>query len=334
MTTAEEDLIKEVLFNDNLNKLRIFEKIDYDKLINIMGMHLIIPSFYYNISKKKITKKFPADFVKYLKEIFSINRNRNKILLNEIKFISQNLEKALIDHVFVKGSANLVFDIYDDIGERMVGDIDILVDDKFEIKTQFLLQKLNYKLSNKNYFFKNFRHLPRLYNVKTGFAVEIHKRPFEKESIVPLTKNKILKDKIICKKVCIPSSIHQIEYNIYNSQINNNNHYNLNYSFRNLYDSYLLLKFNNYKFKNKNNIINRYIKISQELNLDFFGQKNIRSDYYLATFFKMKKNSFWFFKLFNFIHYQIYNLDKRPKQMKMIFNNKNYRRYLLEKFKL
>ena len=63
----------------------------------------------------------------YLKEIYEINRNRNEILLNEINEINEIFYKNNIDFVFLKGAANISCNLYNDIGERMVGDIDLLV---------------------------------------------------------------------------------------------------------------------------------------------------------------------------------------------------------------
>ena len=66
--------------------------------------------------------------------------------------------------------------LYEDIAERMVGDIDLLVSkDEFEYSVKILLENNYHKVSKIGYDFPTFRHYPRLFSDDEIAAVEIHK---------------------------------------------------------------------------------------------------------------------------------------------------------------
>ena len=159
------DLAVKILTNkkfDSRGKL----KIDYGKLLYLLSSHLMIPSFYINLKIHKKLKYFQEDFIEYIKQIYLLNLERNQVLIEEVKYINSILKKELLKKfVFIKGSA-LIFDqIYNDLGERMIGDVDILVDDNHIKKTIRILKKNGYYSKNQENVFE-FRHEPRLINKK------------------------------------------------------------------------------------------------------------------------------------------------------------------------
>ena len=124
----EESFLKNLFFNDfSINKDSL-KKLNFEKLIQISSSHLILPALYVNLKKKKILRLFPIDFRNYLKNIYQINYNRNKEILNEAKELFSILKSESINFNFIKGVEYLMSEIYDNLGERMIGDIDILVE--------------------------------------------------------------------------------------------------------------------------------------------------------------------------------------------------------------
>ena len=69
-------------------------------------------------------------FRKYIKKIYELNLERNNILIKEINEISDLLNKENINHVYIKGASLIISNDYDVKSERMIGDIDILVNEK------------------------------------------------------------------------------------------------------------------------------------------------------------------------------------------------------------
>ena len=71
-----------------------------------------------------------------------------RILLSEAKELSELFYKNNIKHIFLKGTALLLSNVFEDIGERMIGDIDFIIQHKDEEKVKKVLEKNNYCTSS------------------------------------------------------------------------------------------------------------------------------------------------------------------------------------------
>ena len=125
--SREEKFIIKLFFLEEIVKEDEFKNLDLNKLIIISSSHLMLPALYVNLKKKKYLKYFPKDFNKYISKIYYINLKRNKILINELNEISDLLDKNNIKFFFLKGSYFALNQIYNDLGVRMIGDIDLIV---------------------------------------------------------------------------------------------------------------------------------------------------------------------------------------------------------------
>jgi|MDSZ01.2.fsa_nt_gb hypothetical protein len=322
----EKRLIIKIIFEkENFDK-NVYKKIDNKILIKILSSHLLIPIFYFKIKKLKLTKYFADELVQYLKEIYKINKSRNEVLIKETNAIVKILNKNNIDYVLLKGASFINSNLYDDNGIRMVGDIDILVNSKCILKASNLLLNHGYSIDKDTPLISSHRHLPRFIHDKKLFAVELHKRLIEKVGFKKLRTNDILKNKIKKYHYNFLCSRNQIEYNIYNHQLNNSGYYKLSYDLKNLYDTSLLVK----KTKiNNNRIINSYMKISKILNINIFD--NIDSKNYSFNFirFRLREKSFYFRIINDFISNQLNHYDYRKRQFKEFFMVKGYRNLVI-----
>ncbi len=271
MSREEKFLIGALFFSNEDFKSKIdHDYIDYFKLVRTASKHLMLPSLYFNLKKKGIINQIPDDLHKYLKEIFTINKNRNKQLIKEVNFLGQLLKKNKINHVFFKGVSNILNDIYFDFGERMVGDIDILVCKNDIKKCEILLEKKGYASANRLNFLTG-RHLNRKIHKNKIFAVEIHKYVIRNNQ--KLNTNKILKSKILKRNIYTPCNLDQSLINIYNYQINDYGNIKFSYSFKNLYDSFLL----EYPSETNDKYLINYMTVSQifNINISNFSKKNM-----------------------------------------------------------
>ena len=132
MISLEEKLLVNILYRQENEVLKGIDpdNINFEKLITLASGNLMLPALFFNIQKKKVTYLFPEDFIEYIKNIFEINKARNKILLSEAKELSELLYKNNIKHIFLKGTALLLSNVFEDIGERMVTDIDFIIQDR------------------------------------------------------------------------------------------------------------------------------------------------------------------------------------------------------------
>ena len=112
--------------------------------------------------------------LEYIKNIYSINKARNTVLLKEAKELSELLYKNNINHIFLKGTALLLSNVFEDIGERMFCDIDFIIQHKDEQKVEKVLEKNDnyFKINIVDYLLKDLvgydrpRHLPKTALIK------------------------------------------------------------------------------------------------------------------------------------------------------------------------
>lgn len=332
--SKEENFLINILFKErkDFEQEIDLENIDYKLLVKIASRHLMLPSLYINLKNKCLIDLIPLDLKLYLKEIFIINKNRNQILLKEAEEISEKLIHNNINHVFIKSSSYLFNNIYYDIGERMVGDIDFLVSKEDYERTIKLFKKLNYKESK--YAFFNSRHYPRLINTKKMFALEVHYELLSSKFKEKLNSELVLNKRIYKKnKAYAPNNKHEILYNIYNFQINDKGSNKLSYSYRSIYDTFMLakqFKFNLSKIK-PDSYINNYFMIIKELKIPIIEFSKIKVKKLNLYRFRIKHLNKLFFNIYNFL----INITEKtwlfPKQINEVLINKKYRKYLIKK---
>lgn len=216
---------------------------NWESLVQLGSSHLVLPTIYCNLKEKELLPHLPEELVLYLEEITIINRNRNLTIIEEIKAISSLFNINKIEHVFLKGAALLVSDYYKDVGERMVGDIDVLVHPKHLFNARDLLLEHSYleaSLSLTDKYFDQ-KHLPRLISDEHLAAVEIHRKVLEKPVKGLLEPLKVLKNKQIINKIAIAGSNDLLSHAVLNFQINDYGYYYNYLGFRGVYDTLILL---------------------------------------------------------------------------------------------
>jgi len=229
-----------VLLRDALMK----ETMDWEAIVKVASLHLVLPTVFCRLKQKSLIDVLPLDLRVYLKELTSINRNRNKTLLAEIHNISKLFNHHNINHVFLKGSALLAANYYKDIGERMIGDIDILVHiNDLDTAYNLLITNKHTPLPEtlgQQYF--EHKHLPRLIP-ETGLgAIELHKKLLSKPHFNVLNSDNVLKSKQLINNIYIPSSLYLLRHNVLNFQINDKAYFYTMLGLRSAYDTILLLK--------------------------------------------------------------------------------------------
>ena len=161
----EEKIMIDTICNRLINFDYDFNDIDYDKLVVLASGHLMIPTLFVLFEKYNVLNKIPQKLKVYLGEIYKLNEERNKVIIEESNEISNLFNDNDIKFQFIKGVLNLRFNMYEKIGERMIGDIDLIIEKTKMNNAIDLLKKNNY--SNK-YEYKcwNTKHPPRFTNKK------------------------------------------------------------------------------------------------------------------------------------------------------------------------
>lgn len=299
---------------------------DWDAIVIEGSKHLLLPALYCRLKAKELLTVLPEDLTRYLQEITALNRERNEAISHQVNTIATLFNKHHINHTFLKGSALLVHGCFDDIAERMIGDIDILIelsqlDFAFNLLTQQNYQPISQTLGSD--FFEH-RHLPRLTTTHAICAVELHRKLFTSFIHPELQPKNLLRQKRVINTICIPSQDHLLLHNILNAQINDNGTLYNHVNFRSAYDSISLLR--NYKdhFRFiKNRYIQNYFNFTglffKDITIKIPIQSNSSTAFYL---FKLKHLSFY--KFWNKI---IYSYDTSTTLLNRIYVFLTHARY-------
>ncbi|MGY0426463.1 MAG: nucleotidyltransferase domain-containing protein [Polaribacter sp.] len=218
-------------------------EINWDAVVKISTAHYVFPALYCNLKRANFLEYLPEDLVEYMKHITDLNRERNQQIITQAKEINQLLVSCNITPIFLKGTGNLLEGLYEDIAERMVGDIDFIFSKEEYSKAIKILTEDNYsKIIKKDYDFPQFKHYPRLRKENSIGAVEIHKELLLEEYATEFNYNFIKTDTQKINNVVVMSFRDQLSLSIIAKQINDAGIYYKNIALRNAYDVFLLSK--------------------------------------------------------------------------------------------
>lgn len=326
--SKEECLFIDILFRNKA--LVTVLDINYEKLVHGISSHLMLPSFYVRLKRKNQLNFLPKELSEYFKEIYVLNEKRNKILKKEIAELSKILNSNKINYVFLKGSAMILDNIFHDIGERMIGDIDILVSEEQVEDASNLLKSKGYTQVPKYYYFKQ-RHAPRLKNKEKLFAIEIHRRIVDRDPKKKLPTDIILKNKSITNNgIAIINSEFLLLHCVYNYMLNDYGSDNARYSYKTFYDfNRIIEKYPSFDKKILNDdIIKKYLIMSNGLGITNFNIKYDLGSILFKYKFYMINNykSIYVFnkKLFKIIRF----IRSIPIKTWEFLKNSSYRRYV------
>ena len=172
----------------------------------------------------------------------------------------------------MKGSSLIYQKIYSDIGERMIGDIDILIEDKRRKEVINLLKTNNYK---SKFIYKVWKANvdPNFINKNRLFSIDLHNNLFPNNYNSLMNSIEILNNAKESRIRCMDLG-NEILYNIYNYAVSDYSYLKCSYSFRKFYDIKKL--FNKFKFDQfeKDNIIKDFF-MKVKNNLVFLKMKRL-----------------------------------------------------------
>ncbi len=243
LTISSEKKNKEII----LYKLQS-KKIDWDKVVKLSTSHHVLPALYCNLLRADLINFLPEELVYYMEQITRINRNRNKLIIKQAKKLNQLLLKNDIKPIFLKGTGNLLIDLYVDISERMVGDIDFLISGKDYFKAIKLLSDNGYSdLKKYKYSSIKTRHHKRIRKKNNIAAVEIHHSLLPEKYANEFNYKIVQKNCQVIRHINVLSNEDNLNLSIISSQINDDGFYFKTINLRNAYDVYLLSKQTNAK---------------------------------------------------------------------------------------
>ncbi|AUC15756.1 hypothetical protein BTO06_11610 [Tenacibaculum sp. SZ-18] len=217
--------------------------VDWDDVVKVSTSHYVFPALYCNLKRTNLLHYLPEDLVGYMQHITQLNRERNEQIIEQANEINSLLLKNNITPIFLKGTGNLLEGLYEDIAERMVGDIDFLVTKADTLKSFTLLKAEEYtNLVKTDNSLPNDKHLPRIHKKNRIAAVEVHKE-MVKEPYNKLFNYSLIKSDILNRdNYSVLGYNHQLILSIIAKQINDDGQFYNDITLRNAYDVFLLSK--------------------------------------------------------------------------------------------
>ena len=236
--------------------------IDWDSVVKVSTSHYVFPALYCNLKRADFLQYIPHELVSYMKHITDLNRERNKQILQQAQELNILLLANNITPVFLKGTGNLLAGIYDDIAERMVGDIDFIFSKEDYLKAILVLRESGYSDASKyKYHFPSTKHYRRLQKENNIAAIEIHKELLLEKYTNEFNYSFVEKDSQVISEVNVLSYANKLNLSIIANQINDDGFSYKTMPLRNAYDVFLLSKKTNAK-----DAVNTLNKLTNPLN--------------------------------------------------------------------
>jgi len=238
---------------EDKNRLEIEKRlqsktINWESVVEVSTAHYVFPALYCNLKRVGFLSYLPQELVNFMEHITNLNRERNQQIISQAKELNTLLLKNNITPIFLKGTGNLLEGLYEDIGERMVGDIDFLLSKKDSYRAFRILENDNYYtpetlLNNP----PDHRHFPRLIKKNNIAAVEIHCKLLISKYDNEFNYSFVAKDTQIIGAYSVLSYANKLNFSILSNQINDNGFFYKSIPLRNAYDVFLLSKKTNAK---------------------------------------------------------------------------------------
>ena len=312
------------------------KSIDWDAVVKVSAGHLVLPALYCNLKRTNFLQYLPKELVSYMEHITNLNRARNEDIITQAEELNTLLLANNIRPIFLKGTGNLVAGLYEDIAERMVGDIDFIFSKEDYPKAIKVLE--NEKYYSELELVKFHWHYPRLVHINKIAAVEIHNKVLKQPYSTILSFEQINKEAVFFTNIKVASSRNKLLNSVLPKQINDNLYHSKTIPLRTVYDVFLLLKNStgvlpktkvkkvDDRFNNFMGCVNFLLKVDY---LNNFNETNSSRKYltnYISTLNKSKKEK---------LKIQILNTLVKVKDelniLRFSFTSKDYREYAMNR---
>lgn len=235
----------------------------------------------------------------------------------------------------MKGIGHLIDGIYEDIAERMIGDIDLIVSPDDQNKVLSILNEDGYQKVSLSTGFPR-RHYPRIVKPGCIAAVEVHKylgqKKYQNEFNYKSLSNNLLRKNSLCMMIYED----QLCLSIIAYQIHDNGQYFNTIHLRNAYDIFLLSqKIDTLEaIQNLRRIfhpLNNFLALcSAVLSYRITFKQNNKATQYLEHFEKIISNKDYRQMNYNNVRNKL-KWKRRFRILKCLFLHKSYRLWVIER---
>jgi putative nucleotidyltransferase-like protein len=195
-----------------------FPQFDWERVISIADRHLLLPALCTSLRRKGLINELEPSVREFLKEIYALNVSRNSRIKSQAIEIVDALSHAGIGSVLLKGAAFLFEAAEEDLGERMMLDLDVLVPERDLTRSISLLQELGYAAIGNQ---KLAHHHPPLVRQEDIASVEVHWHICEDPNLVPAERvfSEAIELNAGSSRISIPSPTHRIIHDLFHAAV-------------------------------------------------------------------------------------------------------------------
>ncbi len=100
---------------------------EWRSVLSLSSAQLVTPMLHWAYREQGLISELPADVLEFLDAIYQLNLENNRLHADQLAQLIRALNNIAVQPVLLKGAATLVGGLYPTSGERMIGDIDVLL---------------------------------------------------------------------------------------------------------------------------------------------------------------------------------------------------------------
>ena len=168
--------------------------VSWERMIDIANDYFVTPGVWTGLKSKGLERLLADEPYEYLHTLHALNRERNTHLRGQLIEAVRALNGAGIKPLLFKGSGQLLEPVYNDIGSRIMSDLDILIGlDQIPDAMDALMNK-GYREADIKYDTEKFHHCTPLVRAGDFGPIELHRRALQNEISHVLPTHKIWED--------------------------------------------------------------------------------------------------------------------------------------------
>ncbi|MHB8765321.1 MAG: nucleotidyltransferase domain-containing protein [Deferrisomatales bacterium] len=154
--------------------------VPWEHLLSLANRHVCTPLWYVRLRDDGLLAEVPAELAEYLAALHAANRQRNQALRAGLEEVLGRLAGRGIAAVLLKGAATFCDDLYGDLGARIMGDVDLLIEPARAREARDALVEVGYRFDPADepdpvkFPLYTHHHLPPLFRPGGALVVELH----------------------------------------------------------------------------------------------------------------------------------------------------------------
>lgn len=206
--------------------LSLPRSVNWQSLIEAASYRFVTPALAFALQGRS---ELPEAVRDYLDGVLFLNRDRNRVMFGVLADALRAFNRAGLKPALLKGSANVVADIYPDSAMRLLGDVDLLLPEAEAAAAAQILQSLGYRPApNDRVNYSEHHHLVPQCDPVSGVTIELHVQPVLRDWHRMLTAADIFAQATPMQfqdcAVFLPSPTHRVIHTIVHSELSDANY--------------------------------------------------------------------------------------------------------------